>query len=323
MGYFAVLREGAEDRQVLGPSMRGGVESVRRTVRRPALSQLLLMLMEKANLNLIRSVDGFKPASDWREDIREIMNGLEIAPARLLSDLWFDYIRMWSGNLVHARVRAAARDWPAGHKPQGFACWVVREVDEFGVGTVSKNNRVEVLSGVGCPVIGHNRVGGPYLFLGGVGLPTRQSGYECLEGYAQPIVAWDCPVPVDSGQERRAFGTLRATQRILNAAFPDAAFELKKPVFEIDTAEGPCLPDFVIGARRGEDALQFVVEVMGFDRVAYLLGKEVTHPRMRTFGTLCTMQASEFDRVSGEGVKSEGRKVTETIRRVLRDRWGS
>ena len=55
---------------------------------------------------------------------------------------------------------------------------------------------------------------------------------------------------------------------------------------------------------------------MGFERPEYLRGKEVTHPRMATLGTLCTMQASEFDH-AGAGVKSEGRKVTQAIRRVL------
>ena len=321
VGYFSVLRERVDGLEVSEPSKRAGSESVRRGARRPALSQLLLMLLECADLNRLRSRDGFKQKSDWQSAIRRITNGLKIAPERPLRDLWFDHVRMWNGKVVYARVRTAARDWPAGHKPQGFLCWVVEDVDEFRIGTIAKRNRVEVVSGVGCPVIGGNRVRGPYLFLGAVGLPRGKSGYECLEGYAQPIVARDCLVPVDSRQERRAFGTLRTTVRILGAEFPGAVIELAKPVFEIDTSEGPCLPDFLIRASRGEDALQFVVEVMGFDRAEYVMAKEVTHPRMRTLGTLCTMQATEFDPFSGPGLKSEGRKVTETIRRVLRDRW--
>ena len=38
--------------------------------------------------------------------------------------------------------------------------------------------------------------------------------------------------------------------------FPDAEFELEKPVFEIETSDGPCLPDFFIRARRSGDALR-------------------------------------------------------------------
>ena len=153
-----------------------------------------------------------------------------------------------------------------------------------------------------------------------MGLPEGESGYECLEAYAQTIVTSGWPVPVDSHYERWAFGTLRTTLRVLGREFPDAEFELKKPVFEIDTPDGPCLPDFLIRARRGGDELTFVIEVMGFERPEYLRGKEVTHPRMAALGTLCTIQASEFDR-SPEGVKIEGHKVTQAIREVIERRW--
>lgn len=41
---------------------------------------------------------------------------------------------------------------------------------------------------------------------------------------------------------------------------------------------------------------------------------------MATLGTLCTMQASEFDR-SPDGVMREGRKVTRAIREELERCW--
>ncbi len=315
-GFFAVLRDQAEKQRVSRPGGRSEEEGEPTRVRRPASSQLLLMLMEKAGLTRVRP----EHERMWVDVIEDPAREMEIAPGRLLSELWFSRVRMWNRTLVHARVRAAARDWPAGHKPQGFLCWVAWDVDVGGVGTDGKNNRVDVRSGVGRPVVGTHPIAPPYLFLGAVGLPQGESSYECLEAYAQPIVASQWPVPVDSHYERRAFGTLRTTLQILSRAFPDAAFELEKPVFDIEAPEGPCLPDFLIRARRGGDALTFVIEVMGFERPEYLLGKEVTHPRMETLGVLCTMQASEFGR-SPEGVKSEVRKVTRAIREVLERRW--
>ena len=212
---------------------------------------------------------------------------------------------MWVSKSVHTRVRAAAGDWPVGHKPQGFLCWVVGDTDARCVDSAYRNKRVEVASGVGRPVVGRSPIPPPYLFLGAVGLADEQRDYECLEGYAQPIVARDCLVPVDSDYERRACGTLRETLRQLSRSFRDAAFELEKPVFEIETPEGPCLPDFLIRARRGGDEAVFVIEVMGFDRAKYLQGKEVTLPRMATLGSLCLMQAKKFGRSPG-GVKAEG-----------------
>lgn len=74
------------------------------------------------------------------------------------------------------------------------------------MGTKARNDRVEVVSGVGRPVVGRNPIPPPYLFLGAVGVLDEQIGYECLDGYAQPIMASDCPVPVDSHYERRMKG---------------------------------------------------------------------------------------------------------------------
>ena len=319
-GLFAVLRDRSEEQRVSRPGGRSEEEGERTHVRRSALSQRLLMPIERAELNRLPPVDAIGKSGRWQAAIQERTTEIEIAPGRMLSDLWFPHIRMWNGRLVHARVRAAASDWPAGHKAQGFLCWFVWDVDAHGVGTKARNDRVEVVSGVGRPVVGRNPIPPPYLFLGAVGVQDERIGYECLDGYAQPIVSSDCPLPVDSHYERRAFGTLRTTLRVLSREFPDAAFELEKPVFDIETPDGPCLPDFLIRARCGGDEVTFVIEVMGFERPEYLRGKEVTHSRMETLGTLCTMQAKEFDR-SDDGVRAGGRKVTETIRRVLQRRW--
>ena len=95
---------------------------------------------------------------------------------------------------------------------------------------------------------------------------------------------------------------------------------MEKPLFDIDTPDGPCLPDFLIRARRGDDVLTFVIEVMGFERPDYLKGKEITHPRMERLGTMCEMRGDRFGPSIG-GATNEGRKVTNTIRDVLRSRW--
>ena len=319
-GFFGVLRDRAEEQRVSQPGGRSDEDGERTGVWRSAMSQRLLMLSERAGLNRLPQGGAAGDPDRWLDAIGEQAKEIEIAPGRLLSDLWFPHVGMWNRRQVHARVRAAANDWPAGHKAQGFLCWVVWDVDAHGVGTRERNNRVEVASAVGRPVVGGNPVRPPYLFLGAVGLRDAQIGYECLAACAHPIVASDCPVPVDSHYERRAFGTLRTTLKVLQGAFPDAAFEIEKPVFEIGTARGPCLPDFLIRARRGGDTVAFVVEVMGFERPDYLRGKEVTHPRMETLGTLCTMQAGAFDRPAA-GLMAEGRRVTETIRKELQSRW--
>ena len=197
-GLFAVLRDRAEEERVSRPGGRSEEEGERTHIRRSALSQRLLMLMERAGLNRLPPPDTFGGPDRWLDVMRERATLIEVAPGRALSGLWFPDIRMWKGKWVPARIREVAKNWPAGHKPQGFLCWVVWDVDAHGVGTQQRKDRVEVVSGVGRPVVGRNPIPAPYLFLGAVGVQDERIGYECLEGYAQPIVSSDCPLPVDS-----------------------------------------------------------------------------------------------------------------------------
>ena len=162
--------------------------------------------------------------------------------------------------------------------------------------------------------LGHQ---GPYLFFGVVALTTRRRGYECVRAWAQPIVSVHRPVPLDSDFERRAFGTLTTTLRILGREFKDAEFEMEKPVFEMDTKQGPCLPDFLIRARQKGEERTWVIEVMGFDRPDYLAGKEVTHERMEELGPVILMDGKRFE----AELTSEGRKVTERIRADVEGEW--
>ena len=321
-GFFAVLGDGRDDRRVARPGGRSEEETEeRRLARRPALSQRLLMLMERARFNRLPEADALGCPDGWLGLLGGGAADIEIAPGRPLQELWFTDAGTWRRRAVHARVREAARGWPSRSRPQGFLCQVAWDVDPGGIGTAARGNRIEVASGVGRPVIGRNPVRPPCLFLGVVGERDRGTGYECLAGYAQPIVATTCPAPVDSHFERRAFGTLRTVLNRLGKAFPDAGFALEKPVFDIDTPEGPCLPDFLVRARCGGDEAVFVVEVMGFDRPEYLQGKEVTHPRMATLGTLFMIRADAFDGDGGR-LRSEGARIADGIRETLRARWG-
>ena len=131
-----------------------------------------------------------------------------------------------------------------------------------------------------------------------------------MRGWSQPIVSVHRPVPVDSDFERQAFGTLTTTLWMLDREFPDAGFTMEKPVFEIDTKQGPCLPDFLIRAPRKGEVRTWVVEVMGFERPDYLAGKEVTRERMEELGPVILMDGKQFE----AGLTDEGRKVTERIR---------
>ena len=90
---------------------------------------------------------------------------------------------------------------------------------------------------------------------------------------------------------------------------------MEKPVFEIDTKQGPCQPDFLVKAKRNGEVRTWVMEVMGFERPDYLADKEVTHERMQELGPLILMDGKRFER----DLTGEGRKVTERIGSALAD----
>ena len=327
-GYFAALqaRKGGDSAELLtsedgtaltDPLQAPGEDGDRKPGRRrmPALPGLLCRLLETAGLTRVRANEPPPGMGGWMDAMRAAAKTMEVAPGHPLDGLLFPWRTGWDRRRVHARVREAAQNFPKGHVPQGFVCFPVRHVGERSLPATSKYGELEVVSRIKRPTIGGRAVSGPYLFFGVVALTTRRRGYECVRGWAQPVVSVHCPVPVDSDFERQAFSTLETTLWILDKEFPDIEFTMVKPVFEIDTEQGPCLPDLLIHARRKGEVRTWVVEVMGFERPDYLAGKEVTHERMQELGPVILMDGKRFER----GLADEGRKVTERIRADMKE----
>ncbi len=328
-GYFAALcaRKGGEsaeldtdeDGTALTDPLHAPEDGDREPGKRqmPAVRGLLCRLLETAGLTRVRANEPPPGIVGWTEGMSAAAKTIEVAPGHPLDGLLFPWRTGWDRERVHARVREAAWDFPQGHVPQGFVCFPVLKVEEKSLPATSKYGELEVVSPIRRPTIGGRAVSGPYLFFGVVALITRRRGYECVRGWAQPIVSVHRPVPVDSDYERRAFATLTTTLSILDREFPDAGFTMEKPVFDIDTEQGPCRPDFLIRARREGEVRTWVVEVMGFERPDYLAGKEVTHERMEELGPVILMDGKRFER----DLTAEGRRVTERIRADMEAEW--
>ncbi len=325
-GYFAALRARKDGNsteldisevgtELTDPLHASGEDGDREPGRRrmPALPRLLCRLLKPAGLTRVRANEPPPGIGGWVDAMRTAAKTMEVAPGHSLDGLLFLWRAGWDRRRAHARVREAAEDFPKGHVPQGFVCFPVRHVGERSLPATSKYGELEVVTRIKRPTIGGRPVSGPCLFFGVVALTTRRRGYECVRGWAQPIVSVHRPVPVDSDFERQAFDTLTTTLWILDKEFPDAEFTMEKPVFEMDTKQGPCRPDFLIKARRKGEVRTWVVEVMGFERPDYLAGKEVTHERMEELGPVILMDGKRFK----AELTSEGRKVTERIRADL------
>ena len=316
-GFFAVLRKGGGERLGGGREAREGGESAGRR-RVPALSRLLLDLMERAGFTRIGAEDRERAMPAWLGELRKAAGGFAVAENRPLADLLFLSRADWDAARIHARIRAAARTWPAGGAAEGFLICPARRMDGAGLAATSAHEEIAVERGLERPMVGRAPVPGIHLFIGVIGEAGREKGYRCIAAYAQPIVAAGWPVAVEGHYERQAFGTLRTTLRVLQRKFPGAGFVLEKPAFEIETPDGPCLPDFIVRARRGSEELACIIEVTGVDRPSYLAGKEITHPRMRHLGPVLLMDGK---RMAAGATTEEGRLVTESVGTELRRRW--
>ena len=190
------------------------------------------------------------------------------------------------------------------------------------------------------PIIGNNPVRGPYLFLGAVARSEDGSRWECVKACAQPIVGNSCPIPVDSGYERSALGSLRSlvrnltkSRKLREALGGAVRVELEKPLTRIEVDGGHCLPDFLItvthpnacthlpedpGHPRHEAC--YVVEVMGFDDPDYERDKKETHSRMEQIGRLFRMEGREFSSVHND-LRRQREKITAEIEEDLLKRW--
>ena len=302
-------------------------------------------LMRSARLNLLSVADRHSSPGEWLAEIAKAADRLYLPPRVPMTGYLFTDPAAWRSDEVAATLEEAAADWPGGGEPGAILCWPVDEVsgcvvDPGGEGHVEAPDRVV------CPSVGGRPVIGPYLFLGAVDRSTGR--WACVDACARPIVALDCPVPVDSDYERQALVALRRLVGTL-AGHPGLAallggalrIELERPLALIETTAGTCQPDFLLSVVRprthgrvpgGPDdppclgrfdpryLAQYVIEVMGFNDRKYEESKKRTHPRMRRLGPLMQMKGREFGS-RGNGIDRQREEITADIALDLLRRW--
>ena len=309
---------------------------------------ILWTLMHTARLHRLAVADGFSSSRGWLAAIGKAAEQFYLPPKVPASEFLFTDPKSWNSGEVGRRLDAARRDRPEFEEPLALLCWFARDVSEYEVnGRNRELGHVKVRSPVVRPIIGDNPVCKPYLFLGVV---ERSDGrrWECTKACAQPIIATDCPIPVDSHYERRALGSLRSlvqnltkSGKLKKALGGTVRVELEKPLTRTEVAGGPCLPDFLITVTRPNayshlpqgpghpkhrgrfnprDRARYVVEVMGFDDEDYERDKEETHPRMKRIGRLFSMEGRKFDS-AGNPLRRQRESITAKIEEDLLERW--
>ena len=341
-----VLRPVAERTEEEGP----GLGPQRRIAgpgtgsRSPTLTGHLRRLMQAASLHRLSVSEGFASPRDWLAGIERAAGIFRTPEDVAVSDLLFTDPQAWASGHVARVLDRLRAERPEKGTPFAWLCWLARDIDGCEVnGAHPALGHVRVLADVAVPTIGRNRVAGPWLFLGEVGPSPETGRWECMEACAQPIASAQCPVPVDSHNERRALEALHSLIRSLEndadlgkALGGAVRVDLEKPLFDIETVGGPCRPDFILtvvrpagpdgGPAGGRhllgDAARYVIEVMGFDDPDYESGKAKTHRRMRNLGRLFTMDAGQFDSPRND-LQRQADRIARYIRNDLLLRWGS
>ncbi len=152
-GFFAVLRTEPEDPRLADPDASPDLGGARRGNRHSKLRQMLFQQVLFAGLNRLPDAE-VADAKEWSGRIRQAARRFEIAPGRPLDGLIFPWRRMWQKGRVDDRMRAVAKSWLEGHRPQGFACGAVWGVDDHGVTGGRRGTRLVVAARVTRPVIG-------------------------------------------------------------------------------------------------------------------------------------------------------------------------
>ena len=307
------------------------------------LRTALRMLLMAADLNTHAEAEGFTFPREWLARIETIAREFYVVDGVRVSEVLFTNPESWNGDEVAGRLDVMETKWPKPSKPSAFLCWVAHDVQDREINRNSRDEGyVSIGSGVVCPKVGRNLVPGPWLFFGAVSRFGEDEPWSCLMACAQPIVSLECPVPVDSHQERRAWGELR---HLVEALRDDVELqaslggpiqvELEKPIFQYHVVGGTCLPDFLLTVTRpGEPdgqhpgvsytashKVRYIIEVMGFDTPEYEDRKKVTHLRMRRIGHVFPMNAQQFDS-RYLSLKHQREKITRQIRTDLLRRWG-
>ena len=299
--------------------------------------------MAVAGLNTLAGADGHSGPADWLPALRRAAGEFFAAPGVRASEFLFVDPESWTAGAVAERLDAAEAAWPEDGRPWAMLCWTARDLGEHEIVSTDRPDRpIRVESRVLCPTVGLNRIPGPWLFLGVVARPAGKKPWRCVGAYAQPIVAEECPVPVESTPERRAFGTLRhlvrgleSDEALRRALGGRVQVRLEKPLKAFDAGLGVCLPDFLVSiARPGapfggfpvrhdprRDRAYYIVEVMGFDNPEYERAKAETHARMRRRGRVFRLEANRFDSPR-DGLRRQRERIGRDIANDLRRRWG-
>lgn len=269
-----------------------------RRKRIPRLARLLLTLLEDAKLNQLRQlwpIPTSRPR-DSLDDLIVVADSQEFIRGRTLSELVL--FRPWMSNSeLETHMAALERpdaNWPAGKARIFYQIFMADIVSREGVTFKLKELEINFAPERGVSINGESGDGirPPYWVI----LSFRRGSdgqVICSDGYAHALYSRSCPVPVDSGLERKTLEGLFEVAKWLYKKPGTPALSLEKPLFdiqvEVNGVKGFVLPDFIITACTSTgESHTVVIETMGYTDDDYCERKAEQHKGMRQLGLLVT-----------------------------------
>ncbi len=295
-GYFSVM---ASDDDATLTENGAARRRESRSDAPPRLARLLWRLMVAARLNRLAPIqDTEKPSIRAEfEKLRVAAEGIDVARDLALARVLATHPRDYHSARLFARIRDAYKTLPEKEPLQGFL--LVYAADVRGKALLFAEGEPILVAGeLARPAREDDRSRAPYLALAVVGDHAQGSGLMALRAYAQPIYSGAQFVPLASDFERQVLKAINAARRSLAKSHPAIEVTVEKPLFDIATPDGPCLPDFIIEATDAEtgEFRALVIEAMGLaGDHAHDAAKRNTHPRMAHIGPVFEVEPAALD----------------------------
>ena len=188
-----------------------------RRKRRPRLARVLLTIIEDAGLNVIERLAPF-PSSPAREAIHRlaaVTRNNEFVRGRQLSEIirFRPLMNQDEQQRLMRQLENPALPWPAGRARHFYQIFISGEVSREKASFRFGDEEVFFTPEKGLRINDESQDGfrPPYWVI----LEFRRSAdgsIVCSDGYAHALHSRSCPVPVDSGLERKTLGSLGTKQ---------------------------------------------------------------------------------------------------------------
>ena len=258
-----------------------------RGVAIPRLARLMWQLMTMARVNTVEplDLDQGRDASMAHEfaAIRSAAERLEIAPGIPLARHLYTHIDLFDREIVFARLREAAKTWPAGHAPQAFLLLYALDISGKTI-TLAQGRELQIKNRIQHTGIHQRGVGPPYLALAVVGEHNPREGFAALRAYAQPIARPANFIAVHNEGERQAVKDLLDLQYRLRRYRIGLGFN--RPLFDLGSRAGPIRPDLILDLRDGRTGEVFdaALEIVASHEPDYLTVKQRQIATLREVG---------------------------------------